>query len=171
VVVPGGGPFADTVRREQIRIGYDDGAAHRMALLGMAQFGLALASLSATLVSASGVAAIRRALAENTVPVWLPLDLLEGSPDVPESWDMTSDSLAARLGGKLGAKRLIFLKRAPPKSLLLSELAAAGVVDPLVPRFVAGTGMAVWVCGPRDIPQIGRAIAEGGDVGERVEIV
>src|SRR5688572_11112389 len=38
VVVPGGGPFADAVRAAQPRMGFGDRAAHRMALLAMAQF-------------------------------------------------------------------------------------------------------------------------------------
>ncbi len=46
VIVPGGGPFADTVRTMQPAIGYNDHAAHDMALMAMAQFGRALAALS-----------------------------------------------------------------------------------------------------------------------------
>ena len=42
-IVPGGGPFADAVRTAQASIGYDDRAAHAMALMAMAQFGCALA--------------------------------------------------------------------------------------------------------------------------------
>ncbi len=38
VLVPGGGPFADTVRSAQAAMGFDDLAAHRMALLAMAQY-------------------------------------------------------------------------------------------------------------------------------------
>ena len=41
-IVPGGGPFADAVRTAQASIGYDDRAAHVMALMAMAQFGCAL---------------------------------------------------------------------------------------------------------------------------------
>ena len=50
-IVPGGGPFADVVRREQSKIDFDDSSAHRMALLAMAQFGLGLTSLSLAAVS------------------------------------------------------------------------------------------------------------------------
>ena len=38
-IVPGGGPFADAVRSAQASIGFDDRAAHAMALMAMAQFG------------------------------------------------------------------------------------------------------------------------------------
>ena len=54
-IVPGGGPFADAVRTAQAAIGYDDRAAHAMALMAMAQFGCALQSLNPAL-RLSGVA-------------------------------------------------------------------------------------------------------------------
>jgi len=54
-IVPGGGPFADAVRTAQAGIGYDDRAAHAMALMAMAQFGAALTSLNPALrLAASG---------------------------------------------------------------------------------------------------------------------
>jgi len=46
VVVPGGGPFADQVRRAQQRWMFADDTAHDMALLAMRQCGLMLAALS-----------------------------------------------------------------------------------------------------------------------------
>ena len=49
VIVPGGGPFADAVRSAQPRMGFDDAAAHHMALLAMEQCGRALASLNSVL--------------------------------------------------------------------------------------------------------------------------
>src|SRR5882757_6158198 len=72
VVVPGGGPFADAVRAAQPKIGFDDNAAHRMALLAMEQYGCALASLNPRLALAESRAAIDRALAAGRVPIWLP---------------------------------------------------------------------------------------------------
>ncbi len=42
-IVPGGGPFADTVRAAQKAMRYDDGTAHAMAVLAMEQYALALA--------------------------------------------------------------------------------------------------------------------------------
>ena len=52
-IVPGGGPFADGVRTAQASIGYDDRAAHAMALMAMAQFGCALRSLNPALTLAA----------------------------------------------------------------------------------------------------------------------
>src|ERR1700741_3246428 len=62
VIVPGGGPFADTVRAAQPTMGFDDRAAHRMALLAMEQFACALAGLRPSLRLAESAAAIRAAL-------------------------------------------------------------------------------------------------------------
>src|SRR6266700_479583 len=73
VVVPGGGSFADAVRAAQPAIGFDDAAAHHMALLAMEQFGRALASLDSRLSLADSTAALRRRLRENQVAVWLPI--------------------------------------------------------------------------------------------------
>jgi dihydroneopterin aldolase len=170
VIVPGGGPFADSVRREQKRIGFDDQAAHRMALLAMAAFGTMLASFSPALRPAATLAAIKRALAEGAVPVWLPLDLLDGDADVPASWEMTSDSLAAWLAGRLKASRLIFLKRATPAAMKAADLVAAGVLDPLAPRFLEATKAEAWLCRPRDIARLGPALAEGTEIGRRIEV-
>jgi dihydroneopterin aldolase len=170
VVVPGGGPFADLVRQEQKPIGYGDAAAHRMALLAMAQFGYALASFSPVLAAAPTIAAIEASLAGGRLPVWLPLELLMGSPEIPETWDMTSDSVAAWLAGRLAAARLIFLKRAAPRTAQLSALVAAKSLDPLVPRFLAGSAMEAWICRPEDIPALGQALSAGEMIGRRIEV-
>jgi dihydroneopterin aldolase len=169
VVVPGGGPYADLVRGEQKRLGFDDRTAHRMALLAMAEFGYALAALSDGLAPCRRIGGVPGALAEGRTVIWLPLDLLEGDPDVAESWDMTSDSLAAWLAARLGASRLIFMKRAPSMSFGLAELVASNVLDPLTPRFLDASPLPAWLCGPRNISALGRALATGRPVGRPIE--
>src|SRR5579875_2749273 len=112
VLVPGGGPFADVVRTLQPKIGFDDIAAHHMALLAMEQFGRALASLRSGFELAVSMAAIADALERGCVPVWAPLMMAARAADIPASWDVTSDSLAAWLAGRLGVKRLVLVKQA-----------------------------------------------------------
>ena len=170
VIVPGGGPFADCVRREQKRIGFDDHAAHRMALLAMASYGQMLAGRSTVLKPAASIGAVRQIRSNGGIPVWLPLDLLDGRPDIPESWEMTSDSLAAWLAGELGATRIIFLKRKLPAKARVAELVAAGVVDPLVPRFLASAHSDAWICGHRQIAELAKALAEGGGAGRPLAV-
>ena len=72
VIVPGGGPFADAVRRAQTQMRFDDRAAHHMAVLAMEQYGRALASFNSALSLADSADAIQRDLSEKRVPVWMP---------------------------------------------------------------------------------------------------
>jgi dihydroneopterin aldolase len=150
VLVPGGGPFADAVRDAQARMGFDDGAAHRMALLAMEQYGCALASGRKEFVPAESHTAIGRVLAAKQVPVWLPTRMVL-TADIPASWEVTSDSLAAWLAGKLGARRLLLVKHVESgaPAVRLQELVARGVVDPAFPRFLPAA-MPAYMLGPHD---------------------
>jgi aspartokinase-like uncharacterized kinase len=132
IVVPGGGPFADTVRALQPRLGFDELAAHRMAILAMQQFGLALQALEPRLSLAESEAELRAARAA----VWLPWALAGLEPGIAASWAVTSDSLAAWLAARLGAERLILVKSAPiaPGEATAEALAAAGLVDAAFPE-------------------------------------
>lgn len=135
VIVPGGGPFADQVRTAQATLGFADAAAHRMALLAMAQFGTICAALVPALVTAASIDAVRTALGTGRVPVWLPLDLLPGRPDIEESWRVTSDSLALWLAHELKAAHLLLVKSAPipPGPPDARALSSAGILDGAFP--------------------------------------
>ncbi len=151
VIVPGGGPFADAVRTAQASIGFDDPAAHIMALMAMAQFGLALESLNPALRLAASRSALLRALRCGKVPIWSPEPMARAA-GLPESWDLTSDSLSAWLAGALGASRLVLVKHGHFEATTVSaqNLAARGVVDPLFPRYLKESGARAWLAGPTD---------------------
>ena len=148
VVVPGGGPFADAVREAQPRMGFDDRAAHRMALMAMAQFTEALVALAPSLDVAADPSAIRRTLDRHRVAVWSPWPMADGLDTLPESWQLTSDSLAAWLAGRLGASRLLMLKHGdrPVDGPSFESAVAAGIVDHLFPGYARASGAAVsWL--------------------------
>ncbi len=110
VVVPGGGLFADAVRSvsEHHPLTPDD--AHWMAILGMDQYAILLASRirNAELVQRRGE--IARALARKRIPVLAPSRWLHEADPLPHSWDVTSDSIAAWIAGEIGARHLILIK-------------------------------------------------------------
>jgi aspartokinase-like uncharacterized kinase len=169
VVVPGGGPFADAVRAAQLDMDFDDRAAHHMALTAMEQYARALVGLGDNLVLAGSAVAIRRALRDRRVPVWAPARMVLCAKDVPASWDVTSDSLAAWLAGKLGAARLVLVKHADGSNpAQASELVARGVVDPLFPRFLAASGAEAFMAGPHDHAAAARAIMAGDIPGIQI---
>lgn len=111
VVVPGGGPFAEQVRETQVRIGFSDKAAHAMAIHGMDQFGLMLCDLCRRFSPARLEHQLWQVLKEGNIPVWLPSAMTIERSDIPASWDVTSDSLAAWLAGRLRADTLLLIKQ------------------------------------------------------------
>lgn len=143
VVVPGGGPFADAVRAAQPAMGFDDDAAHDMALMGMAQYGRALTSIGEGFVYVDTLDAVRAAVTDRLIPVWSPWPMLRGHPDIPRSWDVTSDSLAVWLATALDARRVVLIKHRAP--------VGEGLVDAAFPRFTERFGGSVEVVGPDDL--------------------
>ncbi len=166
VLVPGGGPFADCVRRAQSTMGFDDLAAHRLALIAMGQYGIAIAAHSAAFVLAAMRDEIEFALARGQIPVWLPEKMVLAARDIPASWEVTSDSLAAWLAGLLGARRLLLIKAldlpAPPSA---DGLAAQEIVDPAFPQFAAKANAAVWLAGPASLAGAAALVQRGGMPG------
>jgi 5-(aminomethyl)-3-furanmethanol phosphate kinase len=171
VVVPGGGPFADAVRAAQPRMGFDDGAAHRMALLAMEQYGCALASRSQCLSLADTLAAIDHALNAKQVPVWLPTRMVLAATEIPWSWDVTSDSLAAWLAGKIGASRLLLVKHIDTTALSVParNLVTRGIIDQAFLRFLKTSGVPAFVLGPADHAAMAEAIRGGRSVGAPID--
>ncbi len=116
VIVPGGGPFADAVRRMFRRANIGDDAAHWMAILGMDQYAHALAARLPAAALVDRRPDIAAALARGRIPVLAPYRWLRAADPLPHSWSVTSDSIAAWLAGALGARRLVLLKPAHARS-------------------------------------------------------
>jgi 5-(aminomethyl)-3-furanmethanol phosphate kinase len=121
LIVPGGGEFADSVRAAQLRDGLSERAAHRMALLAMHIMAVALADFAPGFVLAENGLQFDVAWRDGKTPVWLPAPMVLAGPDIAASWDVTSDSLAAWVAGKVDA----------------------GIVDACFARFVNGRRF-VW---------------------------
>jgi dihydroneopterin aldolase len=169
VIVPGGGPFADVVRAAQAQMGFDDRAAHRMGLLAMEQYGCAIKSLHEALSLADSLDLIRRGLADDMVPVWLPTQMALRAADIPQSWDVTSDSLAAWLAGEIGAERLVLIKHVEPAhgTAHVVDLAARDIVDRAFANFHAASGVPACILGLKDHRAVGRSL-RGEPVGIRI---
>lgn len=152
VIVPGGGPFADEVRAQQKPLAYSDEAAHDMAILAMDQFGLVIAERHARLRPCRSLEAIRATLDAGKIPVWLPSQMTWDAPDIPRSWDITSDSLAAWFCRQWGAERLLLVKQTNIflQHINLAGLVRSGIVDPVLPDMV-GSDIALYLAGPQTL--------------------
>lgn len=139
VLVPGGGMFADAVRDAQPQLSLRDAACHRMAVLAMEQMAHALADMAPHLVPC--VSAEQMARLEGRAAVWLPASMVLADKAIPESWDVTSDSLAAWLAVKVRARRLVLIKapgaRTPSGPATPDALVEAGLVDVVFPALAA----------------------------------
>ncbi len=166
IVVPGGGPFADQVRAAQISWKFDDVTAHRMAILAMEQYGLMLTALSrGRIAPAASPAGLRAALRRGATPVWAPAAMAfadaRGKAEIAETWDMTSDSLAAWLAGKLRADHLTLVKSARPTDGDLQAMVRAGLIDPAFPRYARAGRFGVSVVWREDRAVMRRALRTG----------
>ncbi|MYB89020.1 MAG: amino acid kinase [Proteobacteria bacterium] len=145
VIVPGGGPFADLVRNTDQRFKLELEHAHHMAVLAMQQFGYLMASLCRELCLARDRKQIQACWDDGKTAIWEPHPLVSQQCELPKTWDVTSDSLAAWLAGYLSVTQLLFVKSSP---LTLSEmpvdqLQKHGCVDPVLPELLADTKIAV----------------------------
>lgn len=169
LVVPGGGPFADVVRAVDARVGLSDGVAHALALRAMDQLGVLLRDLMlaeplTSLVAPCGLAVVLAAPAFGE------------RVEVPESWAVTSDSLAVLAAAAVGAEEAVLLKPVagvlarwpsdePPLPALtaaeLQALQARGggrAVDAYLPEAVRRTGVSVVVRNPGPDHSVGTRI-------------
>jgi len=147
VIVPGGGIFANAVREAQKLSKISDACAHRLAVLAMDQFGLLLASLNPLLVTAASELEIAERTWQHRAIVWLPSKMVLADDSIPQSWGVTSDSLAAWLAERLDAQHLILLKSDKPSEteLSLKVMTKDGLVDEAFSDFVLNKTFLPWV--------------------------
>jgi 5-(aminomethyl)-3-furanmethanol phosphate kinase len=163
LVVPGGAQFADAVREADRRFGLRATTSHRMAILAMEQFGWLLRELIP-------------ARAEVLLPAELPLD------ELPASWQVTSDSIAARVAERAGAGRLVLIKDVdglfadwpaqgmPLAQLNVAELAALrpGGVDEYLPTALEQASFETWVISGRHPERLVELLERGTTIGTRI---
>lgn len=135
LIVPGGGVFADQVRAAQCEWGFDDLAAHRMAILAMQQMALLFNSLKphfSLLRSFSTLSELPKA------GIWSPNPDELDAAGIPASWDVTSDSLAACLAGQVRADELLLVKSCQlDKEKPLADLQREGIIDGAFLKMIA----------------------------------
>ena len=163
VLVPGGGPWADEVRAAQKRERFDDRVAHRKALRAMEQYGRILSGMQAGLAPASTPAEIHALLEQGRVPVWMPYEMAVADPSLPESWNVTSDSLAAWLARRIGADALVLVKaiEISATNVSVAELMARGWVDAAFGDFIAGARHATYLIGRSQQDRLSRMLRDG----------
>jgi aspartokinase-like uncharacterized kinase len=134
LIVPGGSVFAYTVRK----LNASDEASHWMAILAMEQYGYYIADGSeAEIVDDINIE-------DEGTYILLPYALLKKKDELPHTWDVTSDTIAAWVAYSLGARFIkltdvdgIFINGELKKELMACELRGIETcVDGELPRFL-----------------------------------
>ena len=166
VIVPGGGPFADTVRKAQARWHFDGLTAHHMAILAMRQYGSMLTGLCPRLLAATSLEDLAKQ--RGKAKVWLPSPEALDAAGIPATWDITSDSLAAWLAGQHNVENLLLVKSVDeldepatrPLELTFMAAAEAGWIDSAFSHYAMNQRFQSWLCGPDGYACLPRAFIE-----------
>lgn len=150
IIVPGGGPFADAVRETQRELRYPDHVAHDLAIRAMGLYGQMLLGIEPRLLKVETVKDLAKTPQTRAACLWLP------DPEEPclqglrASWDVTSDSIAARLALELEIPELLLVKSFEPArgQESLSNAIDQGKVDPALNEVVRGSTLKLWLGGP-----------------------
>jgi len=147
ILVPGGGVFADAVRDAQKVSKISEACAHRLAVLAMDQFGLILANMNSDLAVARTEMEIDERTWQHRCIVWLPSQMVLADDSIPQSWDVTSDSIAAWLAEKVDAQQLVLVKSDKPDGpeLSLRMMQESGIVDEAFSDFVLNKTFGKWM--------------------------
>lgn len=187
LVVPGGGGFADQVRKSCRKYALDDTTAHHMALLAMDQYGYLLGRLIGGSSLSADVRTVPDAVERGRAAVLLPSSLILQADPLPHSWEVTSDTIAAWLSQRINCPRLILLKDVDgllaageeggsPAGLIPNLTAKQlsghnGGVDAYLSRFLAGTHLDIWIINGRHPERLSELLDTGHTIGTHIESV
>ncbi|QDT29263.1 amino acid kinase family protein [Gimesia panareensis] len=140
LLISGGGRAADIVREWDRIHRLGETAAHWLAIQSLALNDRLLCELLPETRLVSSIESAQAVWSQNQIPVLSAYEYLTQSPsagiaELPASWDVTSDSIAAWITLTWPADELILLKSVDlPEASSVQELSASGFVDPYLPE-------------------------------------
>ena len=108
-IVPGGSKFADVARDFDKRYKLTQETSHKIAILSMDQYGIILKELIPNSFSFCQLDEYKKILKTKKIPVFLPSSYMIRKNPLENSWDVTSDSIAAHLADELNITNLILI--------------------------------------------------------------
>jgi aspartokinase-like uncharacterized kinase len=135
--------------------------SHWMAILAMEQFGYMLAEKIPHSTVTYGERDTLKAWTSGNLPVFLPYGWLRAQRSIPESWDITSDSLSCYIAAAFDASRLILLKDAMPEGCT-KDLLGTTWVDPMFTRFLSRYDGEAWLCDGKERLSLNKTVTCGG---------
>lgn len=161
LVVPGGGRYAEEVRRAKL----PDEVSHWMAIAAMDMFGWQLSSFGLDVTGNLEV--------PQKPVIFLPYLTIKAIDPLPHSWDITSDTIAAWTAQQLGlglvvAKSVDGIKdRGKLMEVIRSEIDTS-VVDPCFIRYVLSHDITTFVVNGKRPERIRTLLAGGKPLGTNI---
>jgi len=106
IIIPGGGEFADVVRKLYEKTNLNDSGAHKLAILCVDLMGLYFSEISG-IETTDNLFDAKRILKENGKVIFLPSKLILSTDELPHSWDVTSDTIALYVAKFLNLEEII----------------------------------------------------------------
>lgn len=186
LVVPGGGEFSDIVRTVDSRFNLNSWVSHRMAILGMDQYGLLLSNLIPKCRLAYSLSVVEGLSGSGHTVVLLPSRLAFRARSLKASWDVTSDSITAYVAARLNANKLILVTNVDGifttnpqlngNAELLEQISASGLlelgirtsVDRFLPNLLLKFGLICYVINGNFPERINQIISEKPSICTRI---
>ena len=150
VIIPGGGRFADEVRRLDNLYNLGETQSHELAVKTLSLTSRLIAGMSSRFQFASSPDQLPEIWNAELLPVLDVTELVLRQSSLPASWEVTSDSIAAWLCSLHQDSQLVLMKSVPfDGTVSLSEAAKLGLVDDHFPTAASGLRQLSW-CNLRD---------------------
>jgi 5-(aminomethyl)-3-furanmethanol phosphate kinase len=139
VLIAGGGAAVDWIRSLDQIHGLSNLAADKLAVYALDLTAAILAELLPGSTTIDRLATLEPGCEKRAITIMAPRRVLAeienaGAAPLPASWDVTSDTIAARIAVHLEARTLVLLKSAPLLDCATTEDAARlGLADPMLP--------------------------------------
>lgn len=166
LIVPGGGEFADGVRKVYRERPLSDDAAHWMAVLAMNQYAYYLAD-------GTGIP-LTDSLKGSGTRIALPYEILRRDDALPHTWDVTADTIAAWMASKAGGKLVkatdvdgIYADGRLVETIDASQLCGTGetCIDTALPEFLVNNNLNAFVVNGLCTARVSKAIREEKTTG------
>ncbi|MFB0560954.1 MAG: hypothetical protein ACETWM_07055 [Candidatus Lokiarchaeia archaeon] len=175
LVIPGGGHFADKVRRIYHKFNISEDVAHWSAIFAMDQMGFFFSDFHPNIRIVDEIEKAKQT-GHGMIPVLIPAKMMLDNDPLPHCWDITSDSIAAYIAHITGTKKVLILTdvdgvytsdpKYRRKAKLIHEISAEELaekdictsVDKIFPNLVSRYGLECIVLNGKHPERVSQAL-------------
>lgn len=108
ILIPGGGSFANFIRKIYNELNFTEETAHWMGIISMNYNGLELSKKFPNIQVVENFERLKES--KKIFSIFLPYDFIKETDKLPHTWDVTSDSISIFIAKELGLNECYFIK-------------------------------------------------------------